>query len=109
MNPSLIAWIYGAIVAVVGVLGYVRAGSKVSAIAGLAAGAVLIALGVAMQRGQRWGLPAAVIVTILLLGNFASRYFRVQPREFWPNGVMAAVSLAALAALALSAVQRSRV
>jgi uncharacterized membrane protein (UPF0136 family) len=93
---------YAAIVAIVGTLGYVLKKSVPSIVAGLISAIILVIAGRAIQQGQSWGFPTALVVTVLLLLNFGSRYMRSEAQEFWPNGLMAVVSLLALVALFIS-------
>jgi uncharacterized membrane protein (UPF0136 family) len=98
----MIVYGYAAIVAIVGTLGYVLKKSVPSIVAGLISAIILVIAGRAIQQGQSWGFPTALVVTVLLLLNFGSRYMRSEAQEFWPNGLMAVVSLLALVALFIS-------
>lgn len=70
---SYIVLIYGIFVAVGGIIGYVKASSMASLIAGGVSGLALIAASVAMMKGSySTGWYIALIVTILLLGRFGS-------------------------------------
>ena len=99
-NQALVTWTYAAIVAVVGTLGYVLKQSVPSIIAGLVAGALLAVAGRGISTGKSWGFLMALMVTVALLLNFAGRFGA--KGGFWPNGLMALVSVAALAALIMS-------
>lgn len=99
MTAYIVVYAYAAVVALVGTLGYVLKQSMPSLIAGIAAAIVLCIAGRGIQQGAAWGFPIALVVTLLLLGRFASTYMRAQPQVFWPNGFMALVSLVALIAL----------
>jgi uncharacterized membrane protein (UPF0136 family) len=103
----MVVYGYAAIVAIVGTLGYVMKKSVPSIAAGVVSAIILLIAGRAIQQGQSWGFPTAVVVTLLLLLNFAMRYGRSETHEFWPNGLMAVVSLLALVALIISARGRS--
>ncbi len=104
MNPSLVTFVYGALVAAGGIMGYVQAKSKESMIAGVLSGVVLIAAGMAMQKGLRWGFILAIIATAGLLLMSAGRYGASV--KFMPMGLLAVLSLVALVALILSARKR---
>jgi uncharacterized membrane protein (UPF0136 family) len=102
LNSFIIVYGYAAVVAIVGTLGYILKQSVPSIVAGLVSAILLLIAGRAIQQGQSWGFPAALVLTVLLLLNFGSRYMRSETHEFWPNGLMAVVSLLALVALFIS-------
>ena len=102
LNSFLIVYGYAAVVAIVGTLGYVLKKSVPSIAAGVVSAIILIIAGRAIQQGQSWGFPTALVVTVLLLLNFGSRYMRSETHDFWPNGLMAVVSLLALVAMVIS-------
>jgi uncharacterized membrane protein (UPF0136 family) len=90
---------YAALLAAGGVMGYVKAGSRPSLIAGLAcAGAVLVALGLSLA-GITLGHVLGVVLAVALGVFFGMRYVR-KGRKFMPNGLMAVVSALVLALLA---------
>lgn len=105
-NQALVTWTYAAIVAVVGILGYVLKQSVPSIIAGVVAGALLAVAGRGISMGQRWGFLMALFVTVALLLNFVRGFSKTL--EFWPNGLMAGVSVLALIALLLSGKRAKR-
>jgi uncharacterized membrane protein (UPF0136 family) len=107
LNSFMIVYGYAAVVAIVGTLGFILKQSVPSIVAGVVSAILLIIAGRAIQQGQSWGFPAALVVTVLLLLNFGSRYMRSEAHEFWPNGLMAVVSVLALVALFISTRGRS--
>jgi uncharacterized membrane protein (UPF0136 family) len=94
VNTSLILFVWGAIVALIGIFGYVTKHSAASLVAGVVAGALLIAAGMLLKSGKDFGFWLGVVVTVLLLGRFAPVYFK--SGDIWPAGVMALLSLLAL-------------
>lgn len=98
----MIVWailIYGLLVAVGGVMGYVRANSTASLIAGVGAGLVLVGSAVAMMRGAfQTGWWLALVVALLLLGRFGaaavSKGFKMMP-----GGMVIILSLIIIALL----------
>lgn len=99
MHPaSLIVYIYAVLVSIGGVIGFVKAGSRPSLIAGILGGLALLAAGYGISLpGSVWGLPGALILIAMLLVFFTVRYLRGTPRAFMPGGLMAILSLLALA------------
>ena len=88
--------IYAVLLAVGGVIGYTKAGSRPSLIAGLgSAVAAILALLLSFQN-SRWGMGLGALVAILLAVFFGYR-FAVKTRKFMPAGLLAVVSLAVLA------------
>ncbi len=98
MSPAWVAFAYGAIVLAGGVLGFVKARSRPSLIAGIASSALLLGAGVLMLRGEKAGRIGAMVVAGLLLAFFAARWLK--GRKFMPAGMMVLASAAALALLA---------
>ena len=95
MNPSIIAAIaYGIIALVGGIIGYVKAQSKISLISGGITGLLLILSGVIQLQGQGWGLILATVVTAVLVISFAVRLAKT--RKFMPAGLMGVLGLVAL-------------
>jgi uncharacterized membrane protein (UPF0136 family) len=107
LNAFLVVYGYAAVVAIVGALGFVLKKSVPSIAAGVLSAIILVIAGRAIQQGQSWGFPTALVVTVLLLLNFGMRYMRSETHEFWPNGLMAVVSLLALVVLLVSTRGRS--
>ena len=101
-TPSLIIFVYGALVAAGGIMGYIKTlntskPSVASLVAGVVSGAILLGAGWALQHGQRWGLFLAMLVTALLLVFFGYRF--MGSKTFMPGGLMTILSLIVLLAL----------
>lgn len=91
--------VYGLLVLVGGVMGYVKANSMASLMAGGVSGVVLIASALAMWRGfYQLGWWIALIVAALLLARFgyaaAANGFKMMP-----GGLMIILSVIAILAL----------
>lgn len=83
-----------------GVMGYLKAGSRPSLIAGsISALAALVALGLSAANHQL-GVPLGLILSIALFLLFGYRY-AVKTRKFMPSGLLAVVSLIVLAVMFL--------
>ncbi len=92
--------IYAVLLAVGGVIGYVKAGSRPSLIAGLTS-AVFAALALGLSiRSNRWGVPLGLILSISLFVLFGYRY-AAKTRKFMPSGLLAVASLVVLAVMFL--------
>lgn len=83
--------IYAALLAIGGVMGFVKAGSKASLVAGVASAIVAaIALGLTFAAVSGFWLGAALAVVLLFV--FAQRFLRT--RKFMPAGVICLLSAA---------------
>ena len=104
MNSSIVGQItlgiYAVLLAVGGLIGYLKASSRASLIAGsISALAAFTALGLSMGS-SRWGTPLGLILSIVLFLLFGYRY-AVKTRKFMPSGLLAVVSLVVLAVMFL--------
>jgi uncharacterized membrane protein (UPF0136 family) len=93
--------IYGVLLAVGGLIGYFKAGSRPSLIAGtLSAVAAFAALWLTIGRSQL-GPPLASLLSIVLFILFGYRY-AVKTGKFMPSGLLAVISLIVLALMILT-------
>ncbi len=93
--------IYGVLLAVGGLIGYLKAGSRPSLIAGLfSAAAAFAALGLSIGRYQL-GPPLGLLLAIVLFVLFGYRY-AVKTGKFMPSGLLAVVSLVVMAVMILT-------
>ena len=93
--------VYAVLLAVGGVMGFVKARSHASLISGiLSAIAAVVAL-VLARLGNRLGLPLGALLAMVLFVLFGYRY-ALRNRKFMPSGMLAAVSLVVLAVLMLA-------
>lgn len=89
--------LYGALVAVAGVIGAVTSGSAISAVSGVIFGALAIAAGFGLRRRNVWARPLGFAVSGFLLLFFA---MRVAQGQLFPALIVALLSLIALVVLA---------
>ena len=68
--PVIIVGLYGLLSLVGGVIGYAKAKSAASLIAGSISGVILIACAAGLQQGQPYAAIAALIVSLALGGRF---------------------------------------
>jgi uncharacterized membrane protein (UPF0136 family) len=95
---SWLVLIFAILVAAGGVMGFVKAGSTASLIAGVVSGILLAGSAFAMMRGAyQAGWWVALVVTILLLARFGMAAFR--EFKLMPGGIVIIMSLIVLAAL----------
>jgi uncharacterized membrane protein (UPF0136 family) len=99
-TAALISMVYGALIALGGIMGYVSKKSVASLIAGGLCGVILILCGYLLKSGQKSALPVALLITILLLGRFGSGF--VKNGDWMPNGVVSILSIAALVGMVLA-------
>jgi uncharacterized membrane protein (UPF0136 family) len=98
MIPWLVL-IYGILVAAGGVMGYVKANSMASLIAGGLSGIALVGAAVAMMKGSySAGWWVSLIVALLLLGRFGSAMLK-SGFKMMPGGMVIILSIIVIAAL----------
>ena len=92
--------IYAVLLAVGGLIGYFKAGSRPSLIAGLLSSvAAFTALGLSINN-SRLGVPLGLVLSIVLFVLFAYRY-AAKTGKFMPSGLLAVLSLIVLAVMFL--------
>ncbi len=90
--------IYAVLLGAGGLVGYLKAGSRPSLIAGsVSAILALIALWLSMSY-KNWGVALGLILSISLFILFGYRY-AVKTRKFMPSGLLAIASLVVLAVM----------
>ena len=82
---------FGLISIIFGFLGFLRAKSKASLIAGGISGVLLILAGLMMLQGARWGLYLGFGVCVLLLLRFLPTFLKT--KRIYPAGIMGALAL----------------
>jgi uncharacterized membrane protein (UPF0136 family) len=83
--------IFGALTIVGGVIGYVKAGSVPSIIAGAITGVILLIAGYILPEHRAAGLVTALIVSLLLAGQFVPKLIRTG--KVMPAGLMSILSV----------------
>lgn len=94
--------IYAVLLAAGGVLGFVKAGSRPSLVAGLGSATVAVVCLVIAALGSSIGIWLGVALAVALDGLFTYRFLK--SRKFMPSGMMAIVSVAVVAILLIAAV-----
>lgn len=95
MNPATILWIYIVLLIVGGLIGFLKAGSKISLITSSVSAAVLIIASIPslFQPGIREILIETILAVLLVV--FAIRLTKT--KKFMPSGLMVVLTLATLA------------
>jgi len=87
-------FVFGALTIAGGVMGFVKAQSKPSLIAGGVSGALLIAAGALFGGHLAAALWLGLVVSALLAGRFVPAFLK--KRAFMPGGMMSVLSLIGL-------------
>ena len=92
IGPAKIYFIiFGLLTIIGGVMGYVRAGSMASIIAGSVSGILLLVAAFLMGNNPVAGLALAGVVSILLAGRFVPAFLK--NGDFMPAGMMSILSV----------------
>ena len=92
IGPAKIYFIiFGLLTIVGGVIGYVKAGSTASIIAGAISGIALIAAAFLLSGNLPLGLIIAGVVSVLLAGRFVPAFMKTG--HLMPAGLMSALSV----------------
>jgi len=83
--------IFGALTIIGGVIGYVKAGSLPSIIAGAITGVLLLVVGWILPTNRAVGLLIALIVSLLLAAQFVPKLIRTG--KMMPAGLMSILSV----------------
>jgi len=83
--------VFGALTIVGGIVGYVKAGSVASIIAGSITGVLLLVAAFLLPEHRRVGLATALIVSLLLAAQFIPKLLRTG--RVMPTGIMSLLSV----------------
>lgn len=98
MNLAIaVSFLYGLLLLIGGIYGYLKARSKPSLISGVISGLLLIIAGIIQLQNLSWGLILAQVLTIVLVIVFAIRL--IKTRKFMPAGLLLVLSVASLVIL----------
>ena len=84
-------FVFGALTIAGGILGYVKARSSASILAGSVFGGLLLLAGYLMGGGGRLGLVVGLVVSAMLAGRFSTAFRRTG--KVMPAGVMTLLGL----------------
>lgn len=95
MNPVTVLWIYIVLLVVGGLIGFLKAGSKVSLTTSAISAALLVLAAIPGLFEPRVRSALADIIMAALLVVFALRLAKT--KKFMPSGLLLVITLAALA------------
>ncbi len=84
--------IYAVLLAVGGIMGFVKARSKASLISGVLSAVFAVVALVLAMIGSGFGFPLGLTLALVLFVLFGYRY-AIRNRKFMPSGLLAVVSL----------------
>ena len=92
LEPAKIYFlVFGVLTIVGGIIGYVKAGSVISIVAGAITGILLIVAGAILPAYRELGLGLGLFTSAILAGQFIPRTLRT--RRLVPGGLMALLSV----------------
>jgi len=83
--------IFGLLTITGGIVGYVKAGSVISIVAGSISGLLLVAAAFLLPDHQAAGLIVALVISVLLTGQFVPKFFSTH--KVMPAGLMSVLSV----------------
>lgn len=95
----LYLFVFGALTIAGGVMGFVKAKSRPSLVAGSIAGCALLTAGYLMGSGGQFGPILGLVVSASLAGRFVGAYRK--SKKVMPAGLMAALGIAGVVLTAL--------
>jgi uncharacterized membrane protein (UPF0136 family) len=105
IGPAKIYFIvFGALTIIGGIIGYVKAGSLPSIIAGSIAGILLLVGALLLPNHWMAGLAIELIVSLLLAGQFVPKF--LQPGKAMPAGMMSILSVIGIIAALVAWVKK---
>jgi uncharacterized membrane protein (UPF0136 family) len=87
-------YIFGALTIVGGIMGFVKAQSKASLIAGGISGVLLLLAGYLLTTNKYVGLGLGMVVSLALAGRFVPSF--LETHKFMPAGMMSILSVIAI-------------
>jgi uncharacterized membrane protein (UPF0136 family) len=90
-TTSIYFLIFGALTIIGGVIGYVKAGSLPSIIAGAITGILLLVAGWILPANRAAGIVVGLVVSLLLAGQFVPKFIRTG--KVMPAGLMSILSV----------------
>ncbi|PYL07534.1 MAG: hypothetical protein DME33_10280 [Verrucomicrobia bacterium] len=96
--------VFGVLTIVGGIIGYVKAGSVASIIAGAVTGVLLLVGAFLLPEHRAAGLAIALIISLLLAAQFIPKFLRTS--RFMPAGIMSVLSVIGIIAAIVAWVKK---
>ena len=96
---ATIVFVFGILIALGGIMGYIKSGSSASLTSGSVFGAALLISSYLISKGMLAAQYAALALTFILDGIFTYRFAKTL--HFFPAGFLSLLSLAVLIVIAL--------
>lgn len=96
----LLTLIYGILILIGGIMGHLKAGSRISLYTGIVFGFLLILSSIGLYKGMKIGAYGSLFLALILLCFFSWRF--IHTANFFPSGMMGIISLVVLTLLAIS-------
>jgi uncharacterized membrane protein (UPF0136 family) len=96
--------IFGLLTIVGGIIGYVKAGSTASIIAGAITGVLLLVAAFLLPEHRLAGLATGLIISLLLAGQFVPKFFRTG--RIMPAGMMSVLGVIGIIAAIVAWVRK---
>jgi uncharacterized membrane protein (UPF0136 family) len=96
--------VFGALTIIGGIVGYIKAGSVASIIAGSITGVLLLVAAFLLPEHRAVGLATALIVSLLLAAQFLPKFLRTG--RVMPAGMMAVLSVIGIIAAIVAWVKK---
>lgn len=98
-------FVFGALTIAGGIMGYVKAGSPASIIAGGISGALLLVAGYLVGAGKvQAGLILGIVISLALAGQFLPKFLSTY--KFMPAGMMAILGVIGLVLTVVALIKR---
>ena len=101
---AVVVGLYGAFSLIGGVIGYLKAKSQASLVAGSVSGVLLLACAYGIHQGHRTAAVGALLIALALGGRFAGTWRRTH--RLMPDLLMVLLSLATVATVGACVVAR---
>lgn len=99
--PSIISFVYGVLLILGGIMGFVMGKSMPSLISGVGGGVLMLVAGNAFKQRQSWALPLALLVSLAVGGFFLRGINNEDAKK--KNRAMGMTALSALTIIGLLA------
>ena len=96
--------VFGALTIIGGIVGYIKAGSVASIIAGSITGVLLLVAAFLLPEHRMVGLATALIVSLLLAAQFLPKFLRTA--KVMPSGMMSILSVIGIIAAIVAWVKK---